>query len=178
MMKGNDIFEEIYKAERRSSRTIILRIVKDENIADDICADVFIQIYKMGERLETTNRAKVHALIITLSIDRAFDYLRKSSVKRELCIMDDKDRFEIPDGRNDPERLLLCMEESEYRKMILQKLRRRDPQNYEILIKVKYMGQSPGSVAEEYGISRNNVNNRILRTQRRIREELKKMYED
>lgn len=177
MMKGNEIFEEIYKAEWKSSRTIILTIVRDENIADDICEDVFIKIYEMGERLKTTDREKVHALIVTMSCNKAIDYLRKSSVKRELCIMDDGNRFDIPDHRCDPENVMLHMEECELRKLILQKLRRKNPENYDILMKVKFLGRAPGSVAEEYGISRNNVNNRILRTKRWIEEEFRKIYD-
>lgn len=177
MMKGNEIFEDIYETEWKSSRTIILTIVKDENMADDICEDVFIKIYEMGEKLKTTDREKVHALIVTMSCNKAIDYLRKSSVKRELCIVDDENHFDIPDERYDPESVILHMEECGYRKLILQKLRRRDPENYDILMKVKFMGMSPASVAEEYGISRNNVNNRILRTKRWIEEEFRNQYD-
>ncbi len=177
MIKGNEIFEDIYEAEWKSSRTIILTIVKDENMADDICEDVFIKIYEMGERLITADREKVHALIVMMSCNKAIDYLRKSSVKREVCIMDDGNSFDVPDGRYDPERVILHMEECEYRKLILQKLRRKSPENYDILMKVKFMGMTPASVAEEYGISRNNVNNRILRTKRWIEEEFRNVYD-
>lgn len=59
--------------------------------------------------------------------------------------------------------MMIRKEENEYKKYVLDKLRRKNPMNYEILIKIVYFGMSPDSVAEEYGITRNNVNNRILR---------------
>ena len=49
--------------------------------------------------------------------------------------------------------------------------------NYDILIKVAYFEIPPEVVAEEYEITRNNVNNRILRTRKWMRKELNKLRE-
>ena len=68
------------------------------------------------------------------------------------------------------------MEESEYQKLVLQRLRDKNPVNYDILIKTKVLGMSPDSVAEEYGLTRNSVNNRILRTKEWMNKELEKLY--
>ena len=59
---------------------------------------------------------------------------------------------------------------------MLLKLRKVNPVNYNILVMVKYFGISPDSVAEEYGITRNNVNNRILRTRKWMKAELEKLH--
>ena len=58
----------------------------------------------------------------------------------------------------------------------MQRLRDKNPINYEILIKIKVMGMSPVSVAEEYGLTRNGVNNRILRMKEWMNSELEKLY--
>ena len=68
------------------------------------------------------------------------------------------------------------MEKKEYQKLVLQRLRDKNPINYEILIKIKVMGMSPESVAEEYGLTRNGVNNRILRIKEWMNSELEKLY--
>lgn len=68
------------------------------------------------------------------------------------------------------------MEKKEYQKLVLQRLRDKNPINYEILIKIKVMGMSPESVAEEYGLTRNGVNNRILRMKEWMNSELEKLY--
>ena len=62
--------------------------------------------------------------------------------------------------------------------MALEKLRRKNQMNYEIFVKVKYMDIPPEMVAEEYEITKNNVNNRILRTRLWLKKELSKMYGD
>ena len=71
---------------------------------------------------------------------------------------------------------MLRMEEKKYRKLVLARLRDKNPMNYDILMKVKYYGIPPDSVAAEYGITRNNVNNRIRRTRIWIAEELSRLY--
>ena len=78
----------------------------------------------------------------------------------------------MEDEKTDPEKILLRREEMEYRKQVLEKLRREQPLNYEILIKTKYFEIPPDLVAEEYGITRNNVNNRVLRTRKWISKEM------
>lgn len=176
MTEGNKIFEDIYLKERKFSRMMILTIVKNEDIAEDICGDVFARLYEMGEELDMSDRGRVHSLITTMSYNKAIDYLRKSSVKLDTGF--EENRVETPDERYNPEAVILRMEEDEYAKLILQKLRRKNPMNYDILVKVKYVGLSPASVAEEYGITVNNVNNRLLRTKRWFLKELKKLYKD
>ena len=84
----------------------------------------------------------------------------------------------LPDQRSGVEAQLLRMEESQYQKMILEKLRVVNKVNYDILIKVKYLDIPPDDVAREYGITRNNVNNRIRRTKQWIADEMSRVYKE
>ena len=89
------------------------------------------------------------------------------------CSTDDEEGVEeTPDERGDPEAQLLRMEEETYQRLVLRKLRMRNPQNYDILIKTKMHRIPASEVAEEYGITTNNVNNRNLRSKAWIIEEL------
>ena len=176
MKKGNKIFEELYREERRNSKTLILNIVKNEDVADDICEDVFVKLYELGDRVDISDRRRIHALITVMSYNKATDYFKKASVKYDVSLEEKEINPEAPAERYNPEAVILRMEENEYAKLIFQKLRRENPVNYDIFVKVKYMGLSPGSVAEEYGFTVNNVNNRILRTKRWLAKEMKEIY--
>ena len=88
-----------------------------------------------------------------------------------MCTFDEEGVEETPDERGDPEAQLLRMEEETYQRLVLRKLRMRNPQNYDILIKTKTDRIPASEVAEEYGITTNNVNSRNLRSKAWIIEE-------
>lgn len=177
MMKNED-FQNVYSEYRGFSVRVASKFVKDENLAEDISHEVFYHLYMVKDSIDITNVAKLRSLIFTATVNKVRDYLRRSVVKNESCTLDDDNGVEPADSRYDPERMVLRMEEKEYRKLVLQKLHRERPVDYDILIKVKYLGMSPDSVAAEYGVSRNNVNNHIWRTKIWLENEMAKIYGD
>lgn len=176
MMKFNEDFKDIYQKYQRFSAGIAFKIVRDEAAADDISQEVFYHLYKLGEKLDLSDEERVRSLIATATVNKAKDYFRQAHVKREMCVMDDETREEAEDRKYDPEARMLRMEEKEYRRLVLARLYDKNPMNYDILMKVKYYGIPPDTVAAEYGITRNNVNNRIYKTKIWIAEEMSKMY--
>ena len=58
---------------------------------------------------------------------------------------------------------------------VFTKFRETNPTNYDILMKTKMLGIPPDVVAEEYGMTRNNVNNRNKRSKEWISRALKEM---
>lgn len=176
MMKFNEDFADIYEKYQRFSAGIAFRIVKDGAAADDISQEVFCSLYKLGGKLELSNEGKMRALISIATVNKTRDYLKKAQVRAEQCVLDDDFGMEIQDRRYDPESRMLRMEENTYKAMVLMRLREKNPMNYDILMKVKYYDMSPDSVAAEYGITRNNVNNRIRRTKIWIAKELARLY--
>lgn len=177
MMKNED-FQNVYSEYRGFSVRVASKFVKDENLAEDISHEVFYHLYMVKDSIDITNVAKLRSLIFTATVNKVRDYFRRSVVKNESCTLDDDNGVEPADSRYDPERMVLRMEEKEYRKLVLQKLHRERPVDYDILIKVKYLGMSPDSVAAEYGVSRNNVNNHIWRTKIWLENEMAKIYGD
>lgn len=173
---SNEEFMLLYEKYHKFSASIIYRIVKDKAETDDLCNDVFYSIYKLGDKLDIKNEEKLRAFIAVTSKNRALDYLKKAYVMYEQCTVDDDHWEEIPDKGCSPEEQILRIEKSMYQKMVLARLREKNKLNYDIIIKVKYMGISPDDVAEEYGITRNNVNNRILRAKHWLIEELRRCY--
>lgn len=133
------------------------------------------RFYKRKENLDYSDCKKLKALVLRATTNRCNDYFRKPSTKQEMCTFDEESVEETPDERGDPEAQLLRMEEETYQRLVLRKLRMRNPQNYDILIKTKMHRIPASEVAEEYGITTNNVNNRNLRSKAWIIEELEKL---
>ena len=175
---NNEEFKVFYETYHKFSASIIYEIVKDRTITEEICDDLFYRFYVLGEKLDTSNEKKLRALIAISSKNRALDYWKKSYVVHEQCTIDDEDWKDVEDDRENPEAHILHMEEATYQKMVLARLRKEQPMNHDILMKIKYLDMTPDEVAKEYGITRNNVNNRILRTKSWLQKELRKLYED
>ena len=93
------------------------------------------------------------------NFNKFYDEYQRFSAYVAYCITKDK----------------LLAEEETYQRLVLRKLRMRNPQNYDILIKTKMHRIPASEVAEEYGITTNNVNNRNLRSKAWIIEELEKL---
>lgn len=72
---------------------------------------------------------------------------------------------------------ILRQEENKFMHMILERFRAEQPINYEILIQTKFMNVPVETVAEEFGLTKSGVNNRIYKAKRWLKEEYEKTYE-
>lgn len=77
----------------------------------------------------------------------------------------------------DAEEELLRKEKNKFMYMVLERFREEQPVNYDILIQVKYLDVPVEVVAEEYGLTKSGVNNRIYKAKRWLKEEFRKVYE-
>ena len=177
MKMSNEEFRLLYDKYHKFSAAIIYRIVKNRDETDALCNDVFYRAYKMGKKLDVTDERKLRAFIAVTSKNCALDHLKKAYVIYEKSTVEHNNWVKITDDENSPETTILNVEKATYQKMLLSRLKKKNRLNYEIIIKVKYMGISPDDVAQEYGLTRNNINNRILRTKNWLKEELQKCYE-
>lgn len=177
MMNNNEDFGVVYLKYRKFSVNVALKIVKNKTVAEDISQDTFYKLYRLGEKLDMTNEAKLESLVFKATVNCAKDYYKRAYVKREQPQLESENGEEkTGDDKYNPEARILRMEEKAYQNLVLQRLHDKDPENYDILIKTKLMGISPDDVAEEYGLTRNSVNNRVLRTKNWVKKELEKVY--
>ena len=177
MMNHNENFDDIYLKYWKFSVNVALKIVKNRAVAEYISQETFYKLFMLGDKLDVSNEAKLESLIFTATVNNVKDYCKKAYVRREQQPIEcETGEEKTGDEKYNPEARILRMEESEYQKLVLQRLRDKNPVNYDILIKTKVLGMSPDSVAEEYGLTRNSVNNRILRTKEWMNKELEKLY--
>ena len=105
------------------------------------------------------------------------DYKKKSSSRHEfVCTEDISEILEVRRSV-DAEEVILRKEKKEFMYMVLRRFRKKQPINYEILVQVKYLEISVETVAEEYGLTKSGVNNRIYKAKRWLQEEFRKVYE-
>lgn len=72
-----------------------LSIIKSEDLAKDICQDVFIKIWSNGSKYKYSNNHK--AWIMTITRNTSIDYLRKykrEDIVDEINVIDNKDMIE------------------------------------------------------------------------------------
>ena len=55
----NTEFGAIYARYRARSKRLARAILKNEDEAEDVCHDVFVKLYKMGEEFDTSSEKKM-----------------------------------------------------------------------------------------------------------------------
>lgn len=175
-MKNED-FIKIYMEYKAYSAKVVFRAVKDRGLADDISQEAMIKLFQMGNRLETSNKKMMESLVFTISMNKVRDYYRKANVKREVFKLDETNAGDRHGNVPDPLEILMRIERKEHQKLILERLRKKKPMDYDIIMKVKVWNIPPASVAKEYGMSVNTLNNRIFRTKRWLKREMSRIYD-
>lgn len=174
MMKNED-FQIFYEKYFGFSNEVIYQIVKDQSLAEEISQELFYHLYESDHKLDFTNENRLRAFVTKASVNKALDHFKKACVKKEMP-GSDEDTCCVFEIENAVEAAILQMEENEYRRLVLQRLRAKNRINYEMLIKVKYLDIPPEEVAREYGTTRNNVNNRIFRARHWLEKEMSRLY--
>ncbi len=169
-------FDDFYDHYQGFSAYVAFCMTSDEELAKDISQEVFLSLFKVRDRLDYSNMKRLKALVMRATTNKCIDYFRKvSSRPEDFTINDEESTYEPADEKMNPEARMLRMEEEKYQKLILNRLRQRNPMNYDILVKTKLHELSSAEVASEYGITPNNVNNRNLRSKAWIIEEMEKI---
>lgn len=160
----NQTYEEFYLKYRKISKAYAYGILHDWNMADDVSQDVLYKMYNMRKGLNVDNEKMMYSLIRRSSVNKAMDYKKKSSSRHEFVCTEDISE-------------ILRKEKKEFMYMVLERFREEQPLNYEILIQVKYLDIPVEIVAEEFGLTKSGVNNRIYKAKRWLKEEFRKVYE-
>lgn len=173
----NADFEKIYDKYRGISIRLANSIVKDLDAAEDVCQEAFTSIYNMGDKLDISNEKKLWGLIKTAVYNEAKDFCKRAYRQHEYNAEEWEYEEQISQENYEIEDALNKIQTEENLSFIFQKLRDVNKMNYDIYVGVTFYGIPPGVAAEQYHITPNNVNNRIMRTRRWLYEEYLK-YKD
>ena len=151
---NSEEFNTFYRRYYKVSVKIANGIVQSRFTAEDVTQEVFSYFYEIKERLDASSEEKLHALVVWKTTNKGRDYLRKSYVKRE--VMFDNDVAELQYRTTESaEAALLGLEKQKYLSMAFTE-----------------------EVAREFGYTRNNVNNRVLRARKWLLAEILRLEKE
>ena len=139
-------FEVFYKAFLQFSVNTARRIVKDENIANDIAHNVFSYFFEHQDMLDFSDEEMLMAKVSSKTRKASFDYMKLSCNRHEMCIIDADNGDEIIDEKSNPETIILELEDKAEKYSALDMLRRENPLSYEILIRTRVYGETSEEV--------------------------------
>jgi RNA polymerase sigma-70 factor (ECF subfamily) len=154
-----EAFEALFRQFQREVYGWIIRIVRDQWVAEDLTVETFWRIYKAHTRFDPSRRFQPWARRIATNV--ALDYLKR--VRPEVELVESISQEEPPDPalqRDMQERIAHAF--------------RRLPPKLRVAATLALIEERPyEEIAEALGISVGGVKSRIFRSMRRLRKELK-----
>jgi len=137
----------------------VLRIVRDEMLAEDVISDVFLDVWRQAGAFE--GRATVSTWLLAIARNKAASALRR----RTEMQVDGETLTTIADPAGDPETALQEKNRSEILRRCMTKL---SAEHSQIIDLVYYHGKSAGDVAEIVGIPEPTVKTRMFYARKRL----------
>jgi len=142
----------------------VLRLVRDESVAEDLISEVFLDVWRQAGRFE--GRSQVSTWLLAIARFKALSALRRRSDEE----LDDETAEAIEDPSDDPEVVLDKKDKSAAIRKCLEKL---SAEHREIIDLVYYHEKSVEEVAKIVGIPENTVKTRMFYARKRLAELLK-----
>ena len=139
----------------------VLRLVRDQALADDLIGDTFLDVWQQAGRFE--GRASVSTWLIGIARFKALSALRRRSHKS----LDEETTNELPDEADDPETVEQKRGKSRVLRDCINALSR---DHREIIDLVYYHEKSIDEVATLVGIPENTVKTRLFHARKRLAE--------
>ena len=142
----------------------VLRLVRDESLAEDLISDVFLDVWRQASRFE--RRSSVGTWLLAIGRHKALSALRR----RPGQTLDEERTAAIEDPADDPEIAVQKKDKSEILRKCLNGL---STEHREIIDLVYYHEKSVEEAAGIVGIPANTVKTRMFYARKRLSELLK-----
>ncbi|HEY0142531.1 MAG TPA: sigma-70 family RNA polymerase sigma factor [Thermoanaerobaculia bacterium] len=170
-LAGDDAaFAAIVSRYQRRLYRVAFAIVRDENDADGITQDTFVQAFSSLARFE--GRSELETWLTRIAINRARDVLRRRRVVRFFSLTPDPESepmLEPVDDRPDPERQFASVQ---LRRAIQRAERNLSAQQKTIFRLRHYEDLSLEDIADHLGLKSGTVRAHLFRAIHKIRKEL------
>jgi RNA polymerase sigma-70 factor (ECF subfamily) len=151
----------LFARQHRRTFLFLVRIVKDETLAEDVVSEVFLDVWRKAETFK--GQSSVSTWLLAIARNKALTVLgRRSEVG-----LDDEMAATLVDPDADPERAL---QEKDRSKMLGQCLAQLSPEHGQIISLVYYREKTIREVAEIVGVPEPTVKTRMFYARRRIAE--------
>jgi RNA polymerase sigma-70 factor, ECF subfamily len=142
----------------------LLRLVRQEAIAEELSNEVFMEVWRNAGRFE--GRASATTWLLSIAHHRAVSALRR---RREES-WNEEEAAEIADDQDDPEMELQKTDKAAILRRCLENL---SPEHREVIDLVYYHEMSIGEVSSIVGIPESTVKTRMFYARKRMSELLK-----
>lgn len=158
-------FNDLVERMRDKMYRLALRVVKNEETAQDVVQDSFIKVWNKREKLaEIENK---DAYCMTIARNMGIDKLRA----KKLTTTDIDDQFDIKSKTADPERELVAKQELS----IVMKVVNSLPENHRTVIQLRDIeGYSYKEISAMTGYSIEKVKVYLHRARTKLRQQIKK----
>ena len=137
----------------------LLRIVRDETLAEDLLSDVFLDVWRQAAAFEA--RSSVSTWLLAIARYKALSARRR----RTDVELDEEIASKVADPADDPEVLLQKKNRAE---LLRHSLARLSPEHGEIVDLVYFHGKSVKEVAEIVGIAPATVKTRMFYARKKL----------
>ena len=137
----------------------LLRLVRDEALAEDLLSDVFLDVWRQAASFEA--RSSVSTWLLAIARYKALS-ARRRRLDAEL---DETIASAVADTADDPE---VVLQKKDRSKLLRHSLERLSPEHGEVIDLVYYHGKSVKDVAEIIGISEATVKTRMFYARRKL----------
>lgn len=171
LLQGNQIaLRELYDKYAQMVYQLAFHILKDEQIAEEIVQDTFLQLWGSREKIDAASN--IRTFIYVISRNKCFNRLKQlkryHSLFEPLLIEESYNHI----SEQDP---LAEKEVTEALEQLVQKL----PTKQQLVFRMsRFEGLSHQEIAQQLSISTNTVKNHLVSSLKFIREELKRNPED
>jgi len=156
-------FEKLYDATSAKLFGVILRILKDQTIAEEVLQDVYVKIWRQAHSFDA-RRASPITWMATIARNSAIDEVRRSSRHTQPP---DYDFDAIPDGAPAQDAALIATELGTRLERCLQALEAR----HRDIVKLAYLeGLSREDLSERFGLPLGTVKTWLRRSLQRLKE--------
>ena len=139
----------------------LLRLVRDETVAEDLLSDVFLDVWRQAASFE--GRASVSTWLLAIARNKALS-ARRRWIDAKL---DAEIAFTIADPANDPEAALQQKKRGELLRKSLASL---SPEHGEVLDLVYYYRKSVKEVADIVGVAEGTIKTRMFYARKKLAE--------
>jgi RNA polymerase sigma-70 factor, ECF subfamily len=142
----------------------ILRLVRNQNLAEDLISEVFLDVWRQAGRFE--GRSSASTWLLAIARFKALSALRRRPDQE----LDEDKAAALEDPGDDPE---VSIQKKDKGAVLRQCLTALSPEHREIVDLVYYHEQSVEEVARIVGIPENTVKTRLFYARKRLSELLK-----
>lgn len=139
----------------------VLRMVRDESVAEDTISDVFLDLWRQAGRFE--ERSSVSTWLLSIARNKALSALRK----RREASLDEGVAEAIEDDADDPGIILQKQDKGAAMRLCIDRL---TVEHREVIDLVYYHEASIEEVAQIVGIPENTVKTRLFHARKKLSE--------